>query len=68
MIVSFIILKGLDLTIGLRVDGDQEDLGLDSSYHGETLSTKEVNPSAVEMTTIARENPAEEQQSLVVEP
>jgi len=68
VVVSFIILKGLDLTIGLRVDGDQEDLGLDSSYHGETLSTKEVNPSAVEMTTIARENPAEEQQSLVVEP
>eukprot|EP01036_Dinobryon_divergens_P022376 gene22378-30626_t len=66
-IVSFLILKGLDLTLGLRVDGDQEDLGLDSSYHGETLSTKEV-PSAIEMTSLARENPLEEQQSLVIAP
>jgi Amt family ammonium transporter len=32
---TFIILKAIDLTIGLRVPEDEEVLGLDSSQHGE---------------------------------
>jgi len=36
-IVSFIILKGIDMTIGLRVPEDQEREGLDISLHGEKI-------------------------------
>jgi ammonium transporter, Amt family len=36
MIVSFVILKILDLTIGLRISGDGEVAGLDIADHGET--------------------------------
>lgn len=43
-IVSFIILKGLDLTIGLRVSEQDEEEGLDASLHGETI----VNPNGAE--------------------
>jgi Amt family ammonium transporter len=32
---TFIILKAIDLTIGLRVPEEEEVLGLDSSQHGE---------------------------------
>jgi Amt family ammonium transporter len=32
---SFAILKLIDLTVGLRVDEEQEDAGLDQSQHGE---------------------------------
>jgi Amt family ammonium transporter len=35
MIASWIILKVIDLTIGVRVSGEQETLGLDVSQHGE---------------------------------
>ncbi len=35
--VSFIILKGIDMTIGLRVTEDQEREGLDISQHGESI-------------------------------
>jgi len=35
--VSFVILKALDLTIGLRVSAKQEMEGLDSSVHGESV-------------------------------
>ncbi len=35
LIMSFIILKGLDLLIGLRVDSDDEVQGLDLSQHSE---------------------------------
>ena len=34
-IVTFVILKVLDLTVGLRVDEDAERLGVDMSEHGE---------------------------------
>jgi len=34
-IVTFVILKLVDLTIGLRVDAEQEDVGLDLTQHGE---------------------------------
>ena len=36
-VVTFLILKTIDLTIGLRVNEDDEHAGLDSSQHGETL-------------------------------
>ena len=36
MIVTFIILKAIDLTIGLRVDDEDEFVGLDLSQHGES--------------------------------
>ncbi len=35
MIASWIILKVIDLAIGVRVSGEQETLGLDVSQHGE---------------------------------
>jgi Amt family ammonium transporter len=35
MIASWIILKVIDLTIGVRVSGEHETLGLDVSQHGE---------------------------------
>ena len=35
-VVSFILAKVIDLTIGLRITPDQEQEGLDSSLHGET--------------------------------
>jgi Amt family ammonium transporter len=34
-VVTSIILKVLDLTMGLRVTEEQEDLGLDVTQHGE---------------------------------
>ena len=37
--LTFIILKGLDRTIGLRVTVDEEALGLDLSQHGEPAYT-----------------------------
>ena len=35
IVVTFIILKALDVTVGLRVDEDQESEGLDTTLHGE---------------------------------
>jgi ammonium transporter, Amt family len=35
-IVSFVIAKVLDLTMGIRVDADAENAGLDTSQHAET--------------------------------
>jgi Amt family ammonium transporter len=35
--VSFIILKVIDMTIGLRVSEEQERVGLDISLHGEKV-------------------------------
>ena len=35
-VVTFIIAKAVDLTLGLRVDEDDEDTGLDLSQHAET--------------------------------
>ena len=34
--VTFILLKVLDWTMGLRVSGEEEDSGLDLSQHNET--------------------------------
>ncbi|GAB4389386.1 MAG: ammonium transporter [Thermodesulfovibrionales bacterium] len=35
-VVSFLILKALDATVGLRVEDDHEAMGLDLSQHGES--------------------------------
>jgi Amt family ammonium transporter len=35
-IVTFVILKGIDLTIGLRVEAEAENNGLDTTLHGES--------------------------------
>ncbi|MDP6641225.1 MAG: ammonia channel protein, partial [Nitrososphaerales archaeon] len=36
-VVTFVILKILDLTMGLRVDEKEEEAGLDISVHGERV-------------------------------
>jgi ammonium transporter, Amt family len=36
VVVSYIILKLVDLTIGLRISGEDERIGLDTTQHGET--------------------------------
>ena len=36
-VMSFVILKLIDVTIGLRVSEDQEREGLDISLHGESI-------------------------------
>jgi Amt family ammonium transporter len=38
-VVAFILLKIVDATIGLRVDEEDEDIGLDLSQHGENAYT-----------------------------
>jgi Amt family ammonium transporter len=49
---SFIILKGIDVTIGLRVSEEEEDSGLDSSLHGETI----INPGGGGMVKLQDES------------
>jgi Amt family ammonium transporter len=36
-VVTFIILKVIDLVIGIRVSADDERMGLDLSQHGERI-------------------------------
>ena len=36
-IISFVILKAIDLTLGLRVSTEAEEVGLDESLHGESM-------------------------------
>ena len=40
-VVTFIILKVIDMTIGIRVSEDEEDLGLDVTQHGERAYTSD---------------------------
>jgi Amt family ammonium transporter len=40
-IVTFVLLKVLDLTIGIRVSEDEEELGLDVTQHGERAYTSD---------------------------
>ena len=35
IVMTFIILKAIDLSIGLRISADQEECGLDQTDHGE---------------------------------
>jgi Amt family ammonium transporter len=37
-VATFVILKAVDLVIGLRVDKDSEREGLDLTLHGETVA------------------------------
>ena len=46
-IVTFVILKVLDLTMGIRVTEDEEELGLDVSQHGERAYTSDESGGAV---------------------
>jgi ammonia channel protein AmtB len=39
--VSFLLLKAIDSTIGLRVSAEDEDAGLDTSLHNETIVSPE---------------------------
>jgi ammonium transporter, Amt family len=39
LVVSLVIGKVLDLVVGLRVDADDEELGLDLSQHAEAAYT-----------------------------
>ncbi len=54
VIGSFVILKTIDLTIGLRVSDKDEEDGLDSSLHGETIvsPTDSVKKHAEELQII----------------
>ena len=45
-VVSFILLKGIDLTLGLRVSAEDEEAGLDSSLHGETVINSPIDGKA----------------------
>jgi Amt family ammonium transporter len=36
--MTFVLLKAIDLVIGLRVDKDSEREGLDLTQHGETIA------------------------------
>lgn len=38
-VVTFVLLKGLDLLVGIRVSEDEEELGLDLTQHGERAYT-----------------------------
>ena len=40
-IVTFILLKVLDMTIGIRVAAEDEIAGLDSSLHGESMHAED---------------------------
>ena len=45
--ISFILLKGIDMTLGLRVSAEDEDAGLDSSIHGETIDSASVDKLSI---------------------
>lgn len=51
-IVTFVILKVIDLLIGLRVKGEHEDLGLDIAEHGERAYEFEPAVEGVPMQTV----------------
>lgn len=55
---SFVILKFVDLTIGLRVSEIEETSGLDASQHGETAYIYAANNSARDAASIETAMPA----------
>ncbi|MEX2081395.1 MAG: ammonia channel protein, partial [Dehalococcoidia bacterium] len=57
-IVTFIILKVLDLTVGIRVKEEDEELGLDVSQHGERGYSFEEGGVPVATATISPAPPA----------
>ncbi len=62
---SLVILKVVDLIVGVRVNGEQETMGLDLSQHGEEgynldldlVSNSSYNSSSIEPTFAAAGNP-----------
>jgi len=40
-ILTYAIIKLIDITIGIRVSSDEEDAGLNMSLHGENFAGKE---------------------------
>ena len=40
-IVTYILMKGIDYTIGIRVGAEEEIQGLDSSLHGESMHAED---------------------------
>ena len=44
--MSYLILKVLDMTIGLRISADSEELGLDDSLHGEKVVQATLDDSS----------------------
>lgn len=57
-VVTFIILKALDLTIGIRVSEEDEDLGLDITQHGERAYTAEEGGIAIPTGSVLPAPPA----------
>jgi Amt family ammonium transporter len=56
--VTFIILKVLDLTMGIRVSEEEEELGLDITQHGERAYTSEEGGVPIPTGTILPAPPA----------
>jgi Amt family ammonium transporter len=56
--VTFIILKVLDLTVGIRVSEDEEELGLDVTQHGERAYTQEEGGVSISTGAILPAPPA----------
>jgi Amt family ammonium transporter len=57
-VVTYIILKVLDLTMGIRVSEDEEELGLDVTQHGERAYTSDEGGMSVGTGTILEAPPA----------
>jgi Amt family ammonium transporter len=55
-VLTFVILKVLDLTLGIRVSEDEEEVGLDISQHGERAYTSDE--SGVPLQTVLPAPPA----------
>lgn len=47
-VVTYILMKAIDLTIGLRVSAEEEEMGLDSSLHGESLHADQTGYTTTE--------------------
>jgi Amt family ammonium transporter len=57
-VVTFILLKVLDLTLGIRVSEEEEELGLDLTQHGERAYTFDESGLALPEPTILPAPPA----------
>ena len=53
--LSLVILKIIDLTMGLRISNEEEEEGLDSSMHGESIDVK-VADGQIEFQAVEKEN------------
>ena len=55
-IVTFILLKAIDMTIGIRVAAEDEIAGLDSSLHGESMNGVATDSVSVSGELVKRES------------